>query len=135
MTERKDVTCYVFTINLQVMAIIRIKNLRISTFIGFNPEELINKQEVLINLKIKITVPQESMEKDEPDGIYDYRTITKMIISLVEEGRFMLLEVLAQKILDQVMSDERVEWAKVETDKPGALRFTDSVSVELEAAR
>jgi D-erythro-7,8-dihydroneopterin triphosphate epimerase len=118
-----------------IMAIIRIKNLRVSTFIGFNPEELLHKQEVVINLEIRVEVPSEALEKDEPTGIYDYRTITKKVIRLVEEGRFKLLEVLVHTILNLIMSDPGVLWAKVETDKPGALSFTDSVSVTEEASR
>lgn len=117
------------------MILIRIKNLRISTFIGFNPDELIHQQEVVINLKIKVSVSDEAMTSDEPDGIYDYRTITKKVIAFVEKGHFKLLEVLTQKILELVMADERVGYARVEVDKPGALRFTDSVSVELEATK
>ena len=114
---------------------IRIKNLRIHTFIGFNPDELVNKQEVVINLEMKVEVPAEAMEKDEPIGIYDYRSITKKVIAMVEGGRFKLLEVLVQKVLILVMSDEQVFWAKVEADKPGALRMTESVSVQKEATR
>ena len=114
---------------------IRIKNLRISTFIGFNPEELVKKQTVVINLEMKVDLPAEALEKDEPLGIYDYRTITKKVITLVEEGRFKLLEVLTQKVLDLIISDEKVKWARVQVDKPEALRFTDSVSIELEATQ
>lgn len=114
---------------------IKIKNLRLQTFIGFNPDELINKQEVVINLEMKVNVPEEAMEQDEPIGIYDYRTITKKVISMVEEGRFKLLEVLVAKVLSLVMTDEMVGWAKVEADKPGALRMTESVSVTKEATR
>ena len=121
--------------DLQKMFHIKIKNLRLLTFIGFNPDELVNKQEVVINLEMKVEVPEEALEKDEPVGIYDYRTITKQVIALVEEGRFKLLEVLVQKVLSLVMSDDKVRWAKVEADKPGALRFTESVSVISEAVR
>jgi len=117
------------------MALIRIKNLRISTFIGFNPEELVNKQEVLINLEIKADLPPRALENDDPEGIYDYKAITKNVISFVQEGRFKLLEVLVQKVLDLIMSDQRVQWAKVEADKPRALRYAESVSVEMESAR
>jgi D-erythro-7,8-dihydroneopterin triphosphate epimerase len=117
------------------MAVIRIKNLSVQTIIGFNPEELINKQEVIINIEVEADVPPAAMETDEPDGIYDYKTLTKQVISLVEEGRNKLLEVLTQKILDFILSDSRVKRAKVEVDKPGALRYAESVSVELEAKR
>jgi D-erythro-7,8-dihydroneopterin triphosphate epimerase len=114
---------------------IKIKNLRLQTYIGFNPDELINKQEVVINMEMKVGVPGEAMEKDEPIGIYDYRTITKKVICLVEEGRFKLLEVLVQKVFSLIMTDDVVRWAKVEADKPGALRYTESVSVTKEASR
>ncbi len=117
------------------MAIIRIKNLMLSTFIGFNPDELVNKQNVVINLEIEVEVPAEAMETDEPVGIYDYKSITKSIISLVQDGRFKLLEVLTRNILDHIINDLRVIRARVEVDKPQALRFTESVSCEMSAER
>lgn len=115
------------------MAIIRIKNLLIRTYIGFNPEELANKQDVVINIEIETDIPEKALETDEPDGIYDYKEITKKVIVLVQEGHFKLLEVMTKKILDLVMADKRVKWARVESDKPHALRFAESVSVEMEA--
>ncbi len=117
------------------MAIIRVKDLLIRTYIGFNPEELVNKQDVVINLEIETDIPEAALESDEPDGIFDYKTVTKRIISLVQEGRFKLLEVLTKNILDLIMEDERVQRARVEVDKPHALRFAESVSLEMEARR
>lgn len=117
------------------MAVIRVKNLLIRTYIGFNPEELVNKQDVVINMEIETDIPASALVADEPDGIFDYKTITKKIIAFVQEGRFKLLEVLTKNILDLVMEDERVTRAKVEVDKPHALRFAESVSLEMEAKR
>jgi D-erythro-7,8-dihydroneopterin triphosphate epimerase len=117
------------------MAIIRVKDLLIRTFIGFNPEELINRQDVLINLEIEVDVPHQAIETDEPDGIYDYKKVTKRIINYVQEGRFKLLEVLTKHLLDIIMEDPLVKRARVEVDKPHALRFAESVSVEMEAIR
>lgn len=117
------------------MARIRVKNLLIRTYIGFNPDELVNKQDVIINIEIETEIPDVAMEADEPDGIFDYKTITKKVIAHVQEGRFKLLEVLTKSILDLIMADEKVNWAKVEVDKPHALRFAESVSLEMEAKR
>jgi D-erythro-7,8-dihydroneopterin triphosphate epimerase len=75
------------------------------------------------------------LETDEPTGILDYKTITKKVIALVQDGRFKLLEVMTQKILDLIMEDKKVKRARVEVDKPHALRFARSVSVEMEARR
>lgn len=117
------------------MARIRVKKLLIRTYIGFNPEELVNKQDVIINIEIETEIPDSAMEADEPLNIFDYKTITKKIISHVQEGRFKLLEVLTKSILDLIMEDPKVEWARVEVDKPHALRFAESVSLEMEAKR
>lgn len=117
------------------MALIRVKNLLIRTYIGFNPDELVNKQDVIINLEIEAVIPNEALEADDPNGIYDYKTVTKKVIAYVQDGRFKLLEVLTKNLLDMIMEDSRVSWAKVEVDKPHALRFAESVSFEMEAQK
>lgn len=117
------------------MALIRVKNLLLRTYIGFNPEEIANMQDVVINIEIEADIPEEALMADEPVGIYNYKTITKQIITLVQEKKFKLLEVLTKNILDLIMADERVIWTRVEVDKPHALRFAESVSFEMEAER
>jgi len=114
------------------MARIKIKNLLLRTFIGFNPEELINKQDVIINIEIETDISKEILESDEPLDILDYKIITKKVITFVQEGRFKLLEVLAKNILDLILENKKVKWAKVEVDKPHALRFAKSVSMTME---
>jgi D-erythro-7,8-dihydroneopterin triphosphate epimerase len=123
------------TLNELNMAKIKVKNLLLRTYIGFNPEELVNKQDVIINFEIDTEISKKAMEADEPVDILDYKTITKRVIKLVQEGRFKLLEVLTQKILDLIMEDEKVQWTRVEVDKPHALRFAESVSLTMEASR
>ena len=117
------------------MALIRVKNLLLRTYIGFNPDELANKQDVVINVEIEADIPEEALQEDEPNGIYDYKIVTKKIIELVQDNRFKLLEVLTKNILDLIMADRRVSRARVEVDKPHALRFAESVSFEMEARR
>jgi D-erythro-7,8-dihydroneopterin triphosphate epimerase len=114
------------------MAIIRIKKLLIRTYIGFNQEELRNKQDVLINMTIKANVDQ-AIATDDVENSYNYKVITKKVIALVQEGKFKMLENLTQQILDLILMNQKVEWARVEVDKPHALRFAESVSIELEA--
>ncbi|MCL3780158.1 dihydroneopterin triphosphate 2'-epimerase [Prolixibacteraceae bacterium JC049] len=116
------------------MAKIRIKNLLLRTYIGFKPHELNNKQDVVINIELETDV-SEGVKTDDPEGIVNYRTITKEIIKHVQESKYALLESLTQSILDIVMKNEKITWGKVEVDKPHALRFSESVSVELEETR
>ena len=120
--------------NDYAMAIIRIKNLLVRTIIGYNPEERVNRQDVIINLEIEIDVSR-AVSTDHQEGIYNYKAITKTIITFVSESKYNLLEKLTCEVLQLVMKDEHVTRAKVEIDKPHALRFSESVSVEMEAKR
>lgn len=114
------------------LACIRIKNLRLRTYIGINPEEIANQQDVIINLHIKY-VAARAVEFNRIEEALNYRTICKAVIQHVEQGRFALLENLTKQVLELVMSYLQVEYAEVEIDKPHALRFADSVSITLSA--
>ena len=116
------------------MARIRVKDLCLRTFIGINEEEILNKQDVLINLTI-LYAAQDAVRDNDIDHALNYRTITKAIIAHVEGNRFALLERLTQELLDLVMSNESVLYAEVEVDKPHALRFAESVSITLAGHR
>ena len=109
-------------------ATIRIKNLRLRTYIGFNDDEIQNKQDVVVNAVIKYDA-QRAAESDEVENALNYKTVTKSIIRLVENNRFYLLEKLTSDILALAADHPWVSWAEVEVDKPHALRFSDSVSL------
>ncbi|TES12232.1 dihydroneopterin triphosphate 2'-epimerase [Pseudomonas aeruginosa] len=116
------------------MARIRVKDLRLRTFIGIKEEEILNKQDVLINLTI-LYPAADAVEVNDIERALNYRTITKAIIRHVEENRFALLERMTQEILDLVMENPAVRYAEVEVDKPHALRFAESVSITLAGHR
>jgi D-erythro-7,8-dihydroneopterin triphosphate epimerase len=116
------------------MATIRITNLRLRTTIGANDWERDIKQDVIINITINYAA-SKSIESDKLKDTVDYKTITKKIIKEVEASSFYLLEKLTDMVLNIVMEDQRVSSAQVRVDKPAALRFSDSVSVELDKKR
>ena len=116
------------------LATIRIKNLRLRTYIGIKEEEISNRQDVLINAVIQYDAG-DAIRRNEIDAALNYRTITKRIIQRVETERFALLERMTWEVLEIVMDDPKVLEATVEIDKPGALRYADSVSVSLTARR
>ena len=115
-------------------AIINISNLRLRTFIGFNPEEKSKQQDVIINLEIRYCADSAFSSDMEEDAL-NYKIITKRMIRHVESGRFQLLEKLAADLLTIASESERVDFAEIRVDKPHALRFADSVSVTLNASR
>ena len=74
-------------------AIIRITNLRLRTYIGFNPEEREKLQDVVINIEIHYPAARAAAT-DRVENALDYKTVCKQVIQHVEEGHFLLLEKL-----------------------------------------
>lgn len=109
---------------------IRIKDLRLRTYIGFNEEELHNKQDIVINALIEYPAAMACDSDNVADAV-NYKTICKQMIAHVESNRFQLLESLTAQLLDICLSPNQVTFAEVEVDKPHALRFADSVSFRL----
>lgn len=112
-------------------ATIKITNLRLRTYIGFNPEEKAKQQDVVINIEIQYPA-EKAYISDNVDDALNYKTITKKVIEHVEEGRFSLLEKLVGDVLAICSEHSWVKFARVTIDKPHALRFADSVSLSLE---
>jgi len=112
-------------------ATINIKNLRLRTLIGFNPEEKIKKQDVVLNIEIKYAI-EAGVLQDHVDDVLNYKVITKSIIRHVEQGQFLLLEKLVSDVLNICSEHPDVHYSRVTIDKPHALRFADSVSLTLE---
>lgn len=115
-------------------AVINITNLRLRTFIGFNPEEMTKQQDVVINIEIHYPA-DKAMANDDVEAALNYKTITKRVISHVESGHFKLLEKLVSDVLAISTEHSWTEFARVRIDKPHALRFADSVSLSLEWKR
>jgi len=112
------------------MAIIRITNLKLRTIIGINDWEREKKQDIIINIAIQTDARRSSASDDINDTI-DYKAMTKRIIGEVEASEFFLLEKLCRHVLDIVLEEKLAQEATVTIDKPGALRYCESVSLEL----
>ena len=113
------------------LATINIRNLRLRTFIGFNPEEREKKQDVVINIDIRYRMAKAVLD-DRVEEALNYKVITKEVIECVEQGRFLLLEKLVGDVLVVCSSHPDICWSRVTIEKPHALRFADSVSLTLE---
>ncbi|MFT4653418.1 MAG: D-erythro-7,8-dihydroneopterin triphosphate epimerase [Kangiellaceae bacterium] len=116
------------------LATIRIKNLRLRTYIGINDDEIANQQDVVINIVIHYDA-KRATDSDQMQDALNYKTITKAIIRLVEDNRFSLLEKLTADILAIAAEHPSVNFAEAEVDKPHALRFSDSVSLTLSCTK
>jgi len=113
---------------------IRIKNLRLRTIVGIEDWEQNHLQDVIVNIELEFD-GRHAAETDAIEQTVNYKALKKKILNTAENSRFNLLETMAARLLDLVMEDPKVCAASVEVDKPHALRFADSVSVQAERSR
>lgn len=109
---------------------IYIRDLLVRTVIGINPEERNIRQDVLLNLTL-FTDQKSAGQEDDLELTVDYKAVKTAVISLVESSSFGLIEALAAEIASKVLEVKGVLACRVTVDKPGALRFTRSVAVEI----
>jgi FolB domain-containing protein len=114
---------------------IRIDELLLRTIIGINGEERRDRQDVLVSLVLFVDTRTAARTDDIADAPVNYRTLTKRVISRVEESEFHLIERLAEEIARLCLEEPAVERVRVEVTKPGALRFAKSVGVVIERGR
>lgn len=107
-----------------------IRNLRLRCIVGINDNERHQKQDVLLNIEMWADL-SGAIRGDDVRETVDYKVVTKQIIGAVESSSYFLVETLASAVADICMSNGRVVRAKVLVEKPGALRFADSVGVEV----
>jgi FolB domain-containing protein len=111
-----------------------IKNLLVRGIIGINDWEREKPQDILINVEVMADL-RKAGETDAIEDAVNYRTIAKKVITHTETvGRFTV-EALASDIAKICLAEPGAISARVRVEKPGALRFAESVGVEVERHR
>ena len=113
---------------------IYIRDLSIRCIIGVNQDERTEKQDVVINV-ILFTDTRKAGQSDNLEDSVDYKMVKKALLSLVENSAFLLIEKLAEEIAKVCLIDSKVQKVNVIVDKPGVLRYTRSVAVEIVRTR
>lgn len=111
-----------------------IKDLLVRGIIGINDWERENRQDILIN----VTLFSDLIKAGESDNIEDspnYRTVAKKIIAHVEKANRYTVEALASDISKLCLEDKNVQKVIIRVEKPGAVRFSRSVGIEIERSK
>ena len=123
------------SVSSDAMDRIVIKDLLVRGIVGINPEERTNRQDVLVNIVMLADTRPAAVSDDISDAV-NYRTVSKAVIAHIEQGSPMLVERLAAEIASICFeTDARVSEVEVTVEKPGALRFADSVGVSIHRTR
>jgi FolB domain-containing protein len=108
-----------------------IRNLIARGVIGVGEQERANPQDIVINIILFTDATQCGMSDKITDTV-NYRTVAKKVLKHAESAARYTVEALAEDIAKICLEQKLVEGARVKVEKPGAVRFTESVGVEIE---
>jgi FolB domain-containing protein len=108
-----------------------ITDLLIRGVIGITEKEREQPQDILVNVVIKADITQAA-KSDNVDDSVNYRTVAKKILAHVETIKRYTVEALAEDIARLCLEEAHAQSVKVRVEKPGAVRFSRSVGVEIE---
>ena len=111
-----------------------IKDLMVRGIIGINDWERVTIQDILINIVLFADL-QRACESDDINDCVNYRTIAKKVRAHAENAKRYTVEALAGDIARLCLEDPLVRKVRVRVEKPGAVRFSNSVGVEIERSR
>ena len=107
---------------------ILIRDLLARCIIGVREEERRQKQDVVINLSLRVDL-RSAGRSDRLEDSVDYSKLTKKILAHVEESRYQLVEALAAAVAEICLQEPAVSLVRVRVEKPSALRFARRVGV------
>ena len=108
-----------------------VKNLIARGIIGINDWERVKPQEIRINLTAYTDISQAGATDDIQYSV-NYRTLAKKVQHHAETAAKLTVEALAEEIAVLCLEDELISKIVVQVEKPGAVRFAESVGVEIE---
>lgn len=105
--------------------------LEIDTIIGIWDWERKIRQTVVVDLEMSADIARAAATDSVADTL-NYKQVAKRLQAFVGESSFHLVETLAERIAAIVCDEFGVAWVRVRVHKPGAIRGSKDVGVEIE---
>jgi len=110
------------------MDIIFLRGLQIETIVGIFDWERDNPRPVILDIEMS-TDNRKAAESDSIDDALDYGEVSRRVISFVEGSRYYLVETLAERICELILSEFNVSWVRLSLNKIGAIQGASDVGV------
>jgi FolB domain-containing protein len=108
-----------------------IKDLLVRGVIGITDYERRLPQDILINITLIVDLFKAG-QSDNIEDCVNYSFVAKKVFAHVEKAQRYTVEALAADIADICLAEKGVERVWVRVEKPGAVRFAQTVGVEIE---
>lgn len=111
-----------------------IEALEIDALIGIYDWERRIRQTLVFDLEMAFDNRVPAGSDDIADTL-NYKAVSKRLIELVSQSEFGLVETLAERCAEIVMTEFKVGWLRLKLSKPGAVRGARAVGVIIERGR
>lgn len=111
--------------------VVFIRGLEARGIIGLNDWEREKPQTMRIDLDMSCDAAAAA-DGDDIEKTVNYRGVAKAVLAHAESAGHLLVETLAEEIATIIRRDFGVDWVRVRVAKPGAVRFSEEVGVEIE---
>ena len=108
-----------------------IEHLEVITTIGVYDWEQEIKQKLVLDIEMAHDNRVAGKSDDVADAL-DYAQVSSAVLSHIENGRFLLVERVAEEVADLIMARINVPWVKIRLIKPGAVPQAKGVGVIIE---
>lgn len=108
-----------------------LSSLAVECIVGIWEWERRVKQTVIIDLEMATDI-RRAAASDHIEDTIDYKKVSKRLLSFVGDSQFNLVETLAERIAQLVVTEFGVSWVKVRLNKQGAIRGARDVGIEIE---
>ena len=113
---------------------IHIRDLSVRALVGTYEWEREHKQDIVFNIELSCSL-QKAGISDDLSRTVNYKEVRDSLVALAENSSYKLIESLAESAAALCLEFEGVEAVKITLDKPGALRYSRSVAVEIERSK
>ena len=105
--------------------------LRTECIVGIWDWERQVKQTLVIDLEMACDI-RKAARTDNINDTVDYKTVSKRLLSFIEESSFQLIETLTENIARIIITEFAVSWVRVRLNKQGAIRNSRDVGIIIE---
>lgn len=116
------------------MDIIFLTGLTTDCIIGIWDWERRVKQKVVVDLEMSADI-RRAAASDAIEDTLDYKKVAKRLLAFVGDSQFQLVETLAERIAQVVVTEFDVAWVRVRLNKQGAIRGSRDVGILIERRR
>ena len=111
-----------------------IEGLQIDALIGIYDWERRIRQTLRFDLEMGFD-NRKPAATDNIEDTLNYKAVSRRLVEFVSQSDYGLVETLAERCADIVLTEFNVEWLRLKLSKPGAVRGAVAVGVIIERSR